>query len=375
VPGLLLPLGLFGLLALAVPLAVHLARRSDADVLDFAALRWLRAAPWPRSRVRFDELLLLVLRLLLVALLALMLAQPVWRGVIDRRAVVAVVPGADLVEARAFLSAAGEDVRAVWLAPGFAPFGETVSDAGPLMSVLRELDAGLPSGAALAVLAPRVLQGVDGATVRLARNVEWRVLEGAMPVRVQPEPALRLVVRADAGDARVRWILAVAAALEAATDVQPLGAALPARQAGDVLVWMGKGALPGAVQGWAAAGGAALVMADADPGAAARVVVWRDGDGPIAERIAAGVVRIVRPMTAAAMPALLEPDFPVRQRALLVPAPAPERALAEAVRPAVGGGLMAMPGLDVREWLALLIGALWLVERWLATRARRMSAA
>lgn len=384
--GLLLPLGLLGLLALAVPLLVHLARRSEAAVLDFAAMRWLRAAPRPRSRVRFDEVLLLLLRLLLVLLLALMLAQPVWREADDRRAVVAVVPGVDLVEARAAVFAAGADVRAVWLVPGFADFGEDVPEAapgsGPVMSLLRELDAGLPPRAALTVLTPRMMQGVDGGRVMLRREVNWRVLAGDMAARAAPDLALRLIVRADAGDARLRWFSAVAAALEAAIAVEPLAAALPERKAGDVLIWLGEGALPASVQSWVADGGAALVMADANV-AGASVVVWRAADGAIAERFGAGfgagVVRIVRPLTAAAMPALLEPDFPMRLRALMWPVPAPERALAEAVQPAFGGGLLAaaggLEGVDLREWLAVVIGLLWLVERWMATRAGRMGAA
>ena len=89
----LFPAGLAALAALLLPLLIHLARRDQQGPLDFAALRWLRAEPRPRSRLRFDERLLLALRLLLLALLALWLARPALHGVEDRRPFVAIMPG------------------------------------------------------------------------------------------------------------------------------------------------------------------------------------------------------------------------------------------------------------------------------------------
>ncbi|MFT4198344.1 MAG: BatA domain-containing protein, partial [Pseudoxanthomonas sp.] len=47
---LLLPAALAALAALALPLLIHLARRSQPHSTPFAALRWLRAAPRPRRR-------------------------------------------------------------------------------------------------------------------------------------------------------------------------------------------------------------------------------------------------------------------------------------------------------------------------------------
>ena len=73
---LLFPAALAALAALALPLLVHLARRQQERPTVFAALRWLRAQPRPRRRLRFDEWPLLLVRLLLVALVALLLAQP-----------------------------------------------------------------------------------------------------------------------------------------------------------------------------------------------------------------------------------------------------------------------------------------------------------
>ncbi len=92
--GLLFPAALAALIAVIVPLVIHIARRSEQQPTDFAALRWLRQKPRPRSRLRFDEWPLLLLRLLLLALVALFLARPVLWGAADQSPYVAVVPGA-----------------------------------------------------------------------------------------------------------------------------------------------------------------------------------------------------------------------------------------------------------------------------------------
>jgi hypothetical protein len=50
---------------------------------------------------------------------------------------------------------------------------------------------------------------------------------------------------------------------------------------------------------------------------------------------------------------------------------APQRADAAAYAPLTGGRAYPQPPADLRPWLALLIAALLLVERWFATRRKR----
>ena len=79
----LLPAGLFGLLALALPLLIHLIRRPPSETVAFAALRWLGDVVRPQRQWRLRQWLLLLLRLLLItalALLLLALAAAVWDG-------------------------------------------------------------------------------------------------------------------------------------------------------------------------------------------------------------------------------------------------------------------------------------------------------
>ena len=58
--GFLLPAGLLALASLLLPLLIHLARRPQHRVIDFAAMRWLVQGERPRRRLRFEDLPLLL---------------------------------------------------------------------------------------------------------------------------------------------------------------------------------------------------------------------------------------------------------------------------------------------------------------------------
>lgn len=364
---LLLPMGLAALAALAVPLLLHLRRRDEAMPADFAALRWLTERPRPRRRVRFDERLLLVLRLLLVAALALLLARPALYGADDESPRMLVAPGVDPAAIRRGTA----DAR--WLAPGFPPIA-TAAPAGPvpLSSLIRQFDAELPPGTPLTIVVPAMLEGVDAAPLRLTRRVTWRVAPGAMPRpregRAGP-PALTLV-GADPG-----YFAAAAAAWGGPPPARSDGAAPP--NVDRVLVWLRRGPVPGAITDWIGRGGTALLAADATlalPGTTD--AVWRDAGGAaLVEGGALGrgrVLRFTRPLTPAAMPDLLDPDFPARLRtALAPPAAPPARVAARGFAPATGMAAYPLPPRELGRWLAWLIGALFLAERWVATAAKR----
>ena len=422
-PVLLLPTALAALAALIVPLLIHLARRSEQRPTDFAALRWLRQRPKPRHRIRFDEWLLLALRLLLLALIALLLARPAVYGARSQAPWVAVVPGVDAQALAATPRPAG--ARLHWLAPGFAeidlagrdPASPTpAANALPVSSLLRELDAGLPAGVALSVWVPERLQGVDGQRPRLSRQVQWRVLPGEMPARPEPrrpvpEPSIRYAADRAAALPYLRaaiaaWRPAAAAGASAAKAANP-GAGEPARTSADApaqasagasiaadsqplapdtkqLLWLKPGPLPAAIEAWIADGGTALLDAgSAWPGgegaAIAPLPLWRN---PAGEALVEGapyrrgrVMRLTRALDPQAMPELLEPGFAAGLRDLFEPPrDAPARVLARDHAPSSGAAPFAASPLDLRPWLALLIGLLFVLERWLATRPRRGAA-
>ncbi|MEY5025921.1 MAG: hypothetical protein RLZZ244_1449, partial [Verrucomicrobiota bacterium] len=74
--GLLTPWFLLGLLAIAGPLAAHLRRRTVRNRFAFSAVAFLEAQPPRSAKRRWEDLLLLLLRSLALALLALAFARP-----------------------------------------------------------------------------------------------------------------------------------------------------------------------------------------------------------------------------------------------------------------------------------------------------------
>ncbi len=383
-PGLLVPIALTALAALIVPLAIHIARRTEDRPTDFAALRWLRQKPRPKSRLRFDERLLLAIRLLLLTLVALWLARPVLFGVADTAPYVAVAPGADLARAAQVEGrAVADSPRAHWLAPGFPALDQPAPTAPvAVASLIRQLDADLPADTPLVIVVPQVLEGADAERPRLSRRIDWRIVPGAAPAaKAAPQALPGVSIRHDAAHAGgLKYLRAAVAAWqpvgqEADLDLAGLDAALP--PANRTLIWLGAGTLPAVLIDWIKDGGTAMVASDAVvPADSDRVGVWADALGlPLVEATSLGagrLLRFTRSLTPAQMPELLEADFPTRLKTVLVPAAsAPRRVAAVDYSPGLGAHHVAPAPLDLRPWLAVLIGLVLLGERWLATLRRR----
>ena len=143
----------------AVPVLLHLLRRNIGARVEFPAVRYLQSAERESSRdVRAKNLWLLVLRILIVVLLALAAARPVWTGgegtpralaiVLDNSlSTSAIVGGAPVLErlsaaARALRAASGA-AEQVWLitADGTVHTGADAVDAA-LSRVVALPDAG-----------------------------------------------------------------------------------------------------------------------------------------------------------------------------------------------------------------------------------------
>lgn len=378
-PLLLAPLGLAALAALVVPLLIHLRRRTEEVPVDFAALRWLDPRPKPRRKLRFDELVLLALRMLLVALLALLLAQPAVIGWEDKAPRTLVAPGVDPAAVRAM---AGPDADVRWIAPGFPALEEAgPTESAQTSSLIRQFDSELPAGVPLTIIVPQVIGGVDAAPLRLTHEVKWRIVEGADRAE-KPTPLVSpaLAVRYAAGaEGAVRYFRAAA---EAWGDKPQFAAStatdLPERD--QVLVWLTPGRVPPKVTDWVSAGGTAVL------GEAAQVIMpdttmalWRDALGnTLVEGAPLGagrLMRFTRPLVPSAMPELLEADFAARFRDLITPpAPPPARVASAAFAPTAGVRPFPLPPRELSSWLGVLIALIVLAERALATRPRRFAA-
>lgn len=181
---LLHPAALWTLAALALPLAIHL-RRPPPRTVRLGSLRSLESIPRrPWRHPRWRELLLLYARLGLLAVLALWLAGPRWTAppAAGPRRWALLDPTANLDgESRArwqALRANGYETHL--LAPGFpavsgVPSPAADAPAPDLWSLLREADAELPAGSALAVFSPGRLAALRGVRPALAHcRVEWQ---------------------------------------------------------------------------------------------------------------------------------------------------------------------------------------------------------
>lgn len=373
---LLAPLGLAALVALVLPILIHLVRRIELTTTEFAALRWISERVQPQRRIRFERPWLLLLRLLL-------LARPVLDAIAPpAQPRVFVAPGVDRSAARAAITAPAADWR--WLAPGFPRFDDSVvTDAVPLSSLLREADADLPNGASASVIVPQQLGGLDGERMQLAHAFDWHVVAGSMPVAAPPVRAPVTVALRYAADAKDSLVY-VRAAVDAwnarephryRLDAQALDAALPADA--HWLVWLGPSP-PTEVLAWIERGGVALLTnasnSDGEP-------LWRDAGGNVLARdrvLGRGrAIELPGALSPSTLPLLLDAEFPQRLRAALGDAErAPDRADAVAMKPQAASATAStnLRGADgvrpIDPWLALLIAVVFLAERIVATRAR-----
>ncbi|WP_152054139.1 BatA domain-containing protein [Tautonia marina] len=69
---------LLGMLGVAIPVLIHLWNRRRVPTIDWGAMQFLDLSPRSRTRMRLAEWLLLATRMLILALVALAAARPIW---------------------------------------------------------------------------------------------------------------------------------------------------------------------------------------------------------------------------------------------------------------------------------------------------------
>ncbi|MCD9005343.1 BatA domain-containing protein [Luteimonas sp. XNQY3] len=379
--GLLAPAALAALIALLLPLLLHLARRDATRPTPFAALRWLRERPKPRRRLRFDDWPLLLVRLLLLALLAVWLAWPVLHGETAPARWTIVAPG---VADEALPRTEDGAPAPRWLAPGFPEVSRESAPArngASVASLLRELDMTAPAGTALTVLVPDTIDGADGGRVVLSRPVDWRIVAGSEPgTDASPILPPRLDVFGIAADDPALRVLRAVARAWRPDDADALRIANgdEAPRADAIAVWWGHTAPPAALRTETA--GRVLLLG---PDVPREEIDWQslqqDANGAaVFERAVCGeatCVRFAQAVDPATMPLVLDPEFPSRLRELLQPLPAPQRIAATDLAPSTGADAWPPTPRDLRPWWALLVALAFALERWMAAAPRRNRAA
>lgn len=369
---LLFPLGLAALAAWLLPLLIHLARRHPYTPLDFAALRWLRAQLRPRQRIRFDDWPLLLVRLLLLAALAVLLARPALTGPVPAApAWTVVAPGLDALALR---GEPADEHNWHWLATGFPGIeAPQPAQSATLPSLLRELDAQLPAGTALVVHVPDPLPGLDGQRLLLSRPVQWHVHAQAPPAATPDANAPLLRLQSDPPLPAQRWLAALQRAWNGQTLAPRLAAdALPGT--GQIGVWAGTHPMPAHWQRWLQQGGQVL---SSNTAPASAQILLRDAQGApllLQQPVGRGrVLHLAGEWNAATNPALHDPALPRQLQLALQGMPsarlgdAADHAPVQTALPQAG----PPPVRELASWLIALIVLLFALERWLATAARR----
>ena len=181
---LLSPFALLTLAALAIPAILHLWRPPPTTI-RVGTLRFFSGPAVRRlTKLRWRERLLLAVRLLLVALVALLLAQPIWRKAPPTKPQrwALIEPGSELtgeaLKRWRELDRDGFDTRE--LAPGFSSSSPTaardrqVAGLPDVWSLLRELDATLPESSKVAVFSSGHIASLRGERPQMRRGqVEW----------------------------------------------------------------------------------------------------------------------------------------------------------------------------------------------------------
>ncbi|HVX87456.1 MAG TPA: BatA domain-containing protein [Gemmatimonadales bacterium] len=170
---LLAPGALWALLALAVPLALHLRRRRVGRTIPVGSIRHLESLPTAERRgLRLQDRWLLLLRALIVTTLAVLLARPVLDHPPSNAAPFALVdrsaPPALIDSLRSIATVSAEPLDDPWRR-------------------VQEVDDSLPAGVPLLVAASPSSDRYAGPRPTVARRVEWITAGSTQrPIRSNP---------------------------------------------------------------------------------------------------------------------------------------------------------------------------------------------
>jgi aerotolerance regulator-like protein len=174
---LLAPWALWGLLALSLPLLLHLRRRRVGRTIRVGSIKRLESLPTAERRgVRLREPWLLLLRFVILGALVLLLATLVLDKVAAPTGSVALVDRAASPALRDSLGALGPVIV------------ERVDDP---WRRLQELDDSLPSGIPLIIAASNSSDRFSGPRPTLSRRVSWIPVTGSGPRAVGMHRDLR----------------------------------------------------------------------------------------------------------------------------------------------------------------------------------------
>lgn len=160
------PWALLGLALLLVPLWLHRQRKKPSKIIDMATMQWLPQTKVSPKHWLIQHWLLMLVRMALLVLLVLWLAQPLLSAQAKRMTWRFVHPAA----------ASANLGEGHWLAVGFPPLSDAQPNAAdvPISSLLRELVQRTPADQTVRLVLPTHATGVDAALVHLPNRFDIR---------------------------------------------------------------------------------------------------------------------------------------------------------------------------------------------------------
>ena len=189
---LLNPIWLFALAALSIPVAIHLWNIRQGKTLKVGSIALINASSPKSSRsFKLNDLLWLLLRCLLLVLVALVLAMPLWQKHISsvRTKGWVLVPKENIKESYQKFKPEIDSLTKVgyefhYFNKGFqkAVLNEALNDSkidstyyASYWSLLQQLDSQVPSALSVYLFTPNRLTHLNGQKPQIALNLHWQV--------------------------------------------------------------------------------------------------------------------------------------------------------------------------------------------------------
>lgn len=175
---LLQPTYLWALFGLVIPLVIHLLNKGDVKTVKVGSVKFLREFDTKQSRkIRLNEVLLLLLRMLLIGLVVLFMAEPRWKKEQEKSSVTYLIEPS-LVDDEGFISFTDSfsqnDLR--WFMDGFPSFDSEMTQ--PIVPNYWQLARKLTtiSSDSIVVFTKGYSKGIKGPRPIISKNIHWVVV-------------------------------------------------------------------------------------------------------------------------------------------------------------------------------------------------------
>lgn len=226
------PIWLWSALGILIPIAIHLWNQQPGRVLEVGSIRFMDPSPNKRSsRLQLTEIWLLLLRCLIILVLALFLAKPIWYSnpsqsnqgwVLVPRASMQIAYQAHKQNIDSLLKQ-GMELHA--LEPGFPELNlqADINQTPPsqvetnFWALASQLEKQVPADYQLHLYTPELLQYYRGVKPTLHRSMFWKTY--SMPTQVdtavnRSKQTIRLAIFTDTYAADADYLLAVCKAIQ-----------------------------------------------------------------------------------------------------------------------------------------------------------------